>query len=252
MLSDSQWQILMETARQSVSNEKILLGGVICTSSRIAVEKIKILEKIGFKHIAVTPTYYITLNRDDQFLRHFDICRNSTDMEMIVYNIPSCTNSQIPLSVLEKMAQEGWFSALKESSGDRGYFESALRVLHNYDLSILQGNEPDIEWGLSRGAEGIVPVCANYEPATFVTAWNASQKADKKLLGEAQKRIDYVRDVILVQSENWIAGIMYALASENIGNGKPLEPLNEISKQSKEAIDQLETINLSKGVFSEV
>ena len=122
LLTDQQWRISMETAREEVGTDSVLLGGVICTSSKIAVEKIRILEKIGFRHIAVTPTYYITLTRDEQFLRHFDICRQATDMEMVVYNIPSCTNSEIPLRVIEKMARGGCFKALKESSGDRGLF----------------------------------------------------------------------------------------------------------------------------------
>ncbi len=252
LLTDRQWQIAMETARQETDSEVLLLGGVICTSSRIAVEKIKILEKTGFKHIAVTPTYYITLTRDDQFLRHFDICRQATDMDMVVYNIPSCTNSRIPLSVIEKMGRSGWFNAMKESSGDRDYFQSAMKILQPYDIDILQGNEPDIEWALLNGAGGIVPVCANYEPSTFVTAWNASQNRDKKILQDAQKRIDHIRDIMIVQSENWIAGVMYALSTQNIGNGKPLAPLNEISQESKKLIDNLEIIDISKGVLNEI
>jgi dihydrodipicolinate synthase/N-acetylneuraminate lyase len=252
MLTESQWQLCMETAFDEAGPEVLLLGGIICTSSQIAKERIKILERIGYKYIAVTPTYYITLTNEQEFEKHFDICRQATDMEMVVYNIPSCTNSQIPLTVLEKMARSGWFHAMKESSGDRGYFESALRILQKYDINILQGNEPDIEWGLSIGAGGIVPVCANYEPSTFVAAWTAAQKGDKKRLQEAQKRIDRVRDVLIVQPENWISGVMYGLSTQNIGNGKPLAPLIEISEESKKLINNFETMDLSKGVFSEI
>jgi 4-hydroxy-tetrahydrodipicolinate synthase len=251
LLSDSQWEKAMEIACDEVGSGHILLGGAICTSTRRAVEKIKFLEKTGFEHMAVTPTFYYTLSRQEEFLAHFDKCRAAADVDMVIYNIPSCTNSSIPLKVIEHMASNGWFTTMKESSGDREYFKAAVDLSHKYGFNILQGHEPDIAWGFSAGARGIVPVCANYEPQTFAAAWQAAQRGDNALLEDAQQRADYIRDVLLVNSESWIAGIMYGLASLGIGTGIPVLPLKEVSEYSKERINSLNLINLSSGVFNE-
>ena len=104
---------------------------------------------------------------------------------------------------------------------------------------VLQGNEADIEWALSIGAKGVVPVCANYEPRTFVNACQANINGDKTTVSACQKRIDYLRNNLLVKSENWIAGIMYGVSSLGIGNGKTLMPLLEISAESRKRINTI-------------
>ncbi len=245
LLTESQWQKAAEIARDEVTDKHLLLGGGICTSTKITVEKIKFLEKTGYKHVAVTPTYYITIRNDEQFIKHFDKCRQASDMNMVVYNIPSCTYSQIPLSVLEKMAAEKWFKSIKESSGDRGYFESVMKLAKKYKLIALQGNEPDIEWGLSIGAKGIIPVCANYEPQTYVAAMAAIKSGNRELLCAAQARACFIREEILVKSENWISGIMYSLSTLGIGKGTPVDPLCSVSAKSKKRIKALEVINIA-------
>ncbi|HBG28219.1 MAG: hypothetical protein A2Y10_12950 [Planctomycetes bacterium GWF2_41_51] len=243
LLTESQWIKAIEIARDNVSDSKFLLGGIICTSTAIAIERIKILEKVGYKYMVVTPTYYINLNAHPQFFTHFDMCRQSTDMEMIAYNIPSCTYSQIPIDTLRLMAEKGFYKAIKESSGNREYFRQVLKIAKKFKINALQGNEPDIEWGLSNGAAGIVPVCANFEPKTYVAAWNSRLKNDKKTLTAAQDRANFLRDNLLVKSEHWIAGIMYGAKTLGFGNGKPVKPLLEISKESKKRIDSLKVIN---------
>ena len=161
LLSESQWKRTINIARDEVDDTHFLLGGAIATSTAIAIERIKFLEAMGYNHVVVTPTYYISLCYDHQFLKHFGECRQATDINMIIYNIPSCTNSRIPIKVLEHIINLG-IQDYKERRATK-YFEQAMELAITYNLSLLQGNEPDIEWGLNLGAGGIVPVCANYD-----------------------------------------------------------------------------------------
>lgn len=249
LLTDDQWKTMAQTASEHIQDRCILFGGVICTSTERAIERIAFLDKCGYKYMAVTPTYYITLTYDEQFLTHFQACSDATDMEMVVYNIPSCTYSQIPLAVLETMAQKGLYRILKESGGDRDYFSEVMKIAAKYDLTVLQGNEPDIEWGFSIGAGGIVPVCANYEPKTYAAAYKASLNDDTKLLKHAQQRASLIRETLLVKADNWISGIMYGVSTLGIGNGKPLRPLLEISPEAKARIDTLDVIDISEDIL---
>jgi len=104
-------------------------------------------------------------------------------------------------------------------------------------VNVLQGNETDIVWSLQSGAAGIVPVCANYDPAMFVEIYNAiKQGADA---GDAQERINALRDVLLVGEHNWIAGITYSLKTLGIGSGKPPMPLQVVDDERKVLIEGL-------------
>ena len=246
LLLDDQWQRAMEIAREEVEAPHILMGGIIATSTSRAIEQIRLLEQIGFEYMVVTPTFYITLNYENEMLSHFGHCRNASDMEMVVYNIPDCTGSLIPLATIEEVVRRGWTNVFKESSGDREYFSSVLNICNNYGANVLQGNEPDIEWGLSIGAAGIVPVCANYEPETYVSAWLAAKKGDQEFLRRTQQRISEIRDVLLMGRKNWISGIMYGMSTLGIGSGIPMRPLHEIGEEDKLLIDTLETIDINR------
>jgi len=246
LLLDDQWQRAMEIAREEVEGPHILMGGVIATSTRRAIEQIRLLEQIRFEHMVVTPTFYITLEDENEMLSHFGSCRDATDMEMVVYNIPSCTGSSIPLATIEDVVRRRWTRSFKESSGDRKYFSSVLDICNRYGAKVLQGNEPDIEWGLSLGAAGIVPVCANYEPETYVSAWQAAGRGDLEILRRTQHRISAIREVLLMGRKNWISGIMYGVSSLGIGSGTPMGPLQELEEEDRRLIDALETIDANR------
>lgn len=236
MLTEAQWECALGTAVEAVGDSALVLAGIIATSTQRALLQIRASQRLGCGTIVVTPTFYITIRTREEMLAHFQACREATDQQMVIYNIPSCTNSSIPPSVVKTVAERGWSTAMKESSGDRAYFTEIMNSVRGTDMVVLQGNEPDIAWGLRAGAAGIVPVCANCEPTTFVDAVHAARTGDWDRLDEQQKRIDEVRDTMLVGDHNWIAGLFCACNALGIGNGKPLLPLQPVSEERKARI----------------
>ncbi len=236
MLTDAQWEHALASAVAAVGEKALLFSGIIAPSTQRALQQIEVSRRAGCKAIVVTPTFYITLTRPAEMIAHFQAGRDATDQELIVYNIPSCTNSSIPVEVIRHAAEQGWTRSVKESSGDRDYFASVLNAIRGLDVAVLQGNEPDICWGLKSGAAGIVPVCANCEPETCAAAVRAAKEQDWSALELLQERIDLVRDTILVGDHNWISGLFCALNVLGIGNGKPLLPLQEVDHERRDRI----------------
>jgi 4-hydroxy-tetrahydrodipicolinate synthase len=237
LFPDAEWQRLMTIAHDEVGDRCALLAGVMTPSTGCALERIRVLDTIGYRTMVVTPTFYLTLRRDEEFLAHFAACRAATNMEMVLYNIPSCTGSSIPVKVLIEAARRGWTRTCKESSGDRRYFADLLKKGAAVGLEMLQGNEPDMAWALARGAAGLVPVCANYDPAAFVAAWQASAYGDAAALRRAQAWIDVLREHLVVGDKNWLAGVMHAVARVGIGSGRPLRPLQPVRGAEQRRMD---------------
>lgn len=208
MLDEQVWKDLMLNAKAIIGNKIKLMAGVIETSTRRAVGKIKFLESIGYTTIVLTPTFYIALERPMEFMRHFGVCREASDMQIIAYNIPQCTNSTIPAECLEEMGKKNWLTGLKESSGDRNYFKKALTISRQNNLGIFQGSETDISWSLTEGADGIVPVCANFAPRLYVEAW--INRNDKERLEDIQLKIDQnkINYVTGDGERNWLWGVV--------------------------------------------
>ena len=239
LLRDGEWERSMEIARDEVEDSVPLLGGVIAPSTARAIDRVRILDRIGFKHMVVTPTYYITPTFEEEFLTHFDACRQATDMNMIVYNIPSCTATSIPVSAIVEMVRLRWTHVIKESSGDREYFSELIKSVSDGDTTILQGNEPNIAWGLSVGAKGIVPVCANYAPSLFAAAWKAHQSGNEARLADLQEQIMAVRETLLMGDKNWLSGAMYGVHTLGIGRGIVPNPLKKLTSEQKKEIEAL-------------
>lgn len=237
LLTAIEWERMVTIAHDEVGGAVHLLGGAIDTSTRRVLEKIRILSQLGFPYTVVTPTYYITLRTPDEHLRLFGECvEHAGNTEIIAYNIPSCTGSAIPAETVIEMARRGWIRTMKESSGDFDYFRRLAVEGAEYGLRLLQGDEPHIAAGLLAGAVGIVPVCANFEPATYIAAYEAGIAGDAAALGPLQERILYIREKLLLSSPLWIAGIKYAMSCLGLGSGMPISPLYSLTAVEQQKI----------------
>jgi len=234
LLADHEWERMVTIAHDEVKGAVNLLGGAIDTSTRRVRAKMRILSQLGYPYCVITPTYYITLRHPDEYLRLFGECAEHADgMEIVAYNIPSCTGSVIPADKVVEMARRGWFRYMKESSGDFDYFRRLVVEGAEVGLKVLQGEEPHIAKGLLAGAVGIVPVCANFEPATYLAAYQAGLARDEAALAGLQERIIEVRKQLLFVGPLWIAGIKYAMSLLGVGSGLPVSPLQPLTAEER-------------------
>lgn len=244
LLTMKEWHRMNEIAFDENKGEVHLLGGVSDTSTAKIKEKIKILKKIGYKYFVLTPSFYITLTNDEEFFRLFGECKEvAGEMEMIAYNIPSCTSSILPVDVLCDMAKRDWIRYCKESSGDLEYLKEVINKGSKFGLKVLMGDEANMDKGLLAGACGIVPVAANYEPETFIKIYQAAIEGNLDEVYKMQERITLLRETLVKAGTCWIAGLKYALHCLGIGIGKPVSPLQPLSKEEKKKVKDFISAN---------
>jgi 4-hydroxy-tetrahydrodipicolinate synthase len=235
----NEWTRMMEIALDEARDAIPLLGGVMETSTRRAVEKINILQDIGYQNIVVSPTYYITTRSGDEHLRLFGACKEAApDREIIAYNIPSCTNSSIVLESFLEMARRGWVRYCKESSGSPELLLPLIEQGRELGMRVLVGEERLMYDGLLAGGVGAVPVGANYEPETYIRIYEAGVRGDKEELARWYERSRYVCGT-LTGGTSWLAGIKYALSQRGMGNGRPVSPLQPTDDERKKLIDSI-------------
>ncbi len=236
LLTEKEWVRMMEIARHENGDRVSLLGGVMDTSTRKVKDKIKLLKEIGYEFFVVSPTFYLSLTSPEEHLRLFGECLEAGDgMEMVGYNIPQNTHSQVPVEVFQEFARRGWVRYCKDSSGDMEYFRRLLPT----GLKVLSGSEFDLADKLLAGAAGLVNVCANYEPETFVRAYSAALKKDREELGRMQERANFLRQALCLEGPFWLSGVKYALSTLGIGSGRPVSPLQPAPEKQKRMIDEI-------------
>lgn len=238
LLPDADWDAMVSAALEWGRGRTQVLVGVMETSTPRAIAKLRRLERLGGTIAVVTPTFYVTLRQETEFMRHFSACRAATGMEMIVYNIPSCTGSSIPLPVMLACAREKICRTIKDSSGDRDALAALCRQGKEYGLDVLQGIRPDLAWLSEIGAAGIIPVPANLDPLPYTAGWRAVESGDQAGMRQHQPRIYALWDG-LVEGGDWIGGAFWAIGKQGLGDGIPIPPLEPCKPERQARIATL-------------
>jgi len=240
LLATGQWRRMAGTALEEAGDALPVLCGVMETSTRRACERIRTLRDVGFRRFVLTPTFYLTVRTDKEYLRHFGQAKEAAgDMEMAAYNIPQCTGSCLPVLTVREMAARGWIRCCKESSGDLAYLTEMVDGGREVGLRVLVGDEAIGGQALLAGARGIVPVCANYDPWTFVRLYEAAVRGDSGEVARQMARVTALRQRLVLSGPCWLAGVKYALAALGIGSGRPASPLEPADAQRRAVIEAL-------------
>ena len=236
LLTFSDWERMAVIAFEECNGKIHLMCGTMDTSTRRIVRRIKILAQIGYNNFVVAPSFYINARLSSEHLRLFGECKEQSEgMNMIAYNIPSCTGSMIQSDVMLEMVRRGWVTCCKDSSEDRDHVRRLVSEGGPLGLRVLVGTELRAAEVLLGGAAGIVPSSANYEPSTFVSAYNA--RAHRAELMRLQIRITALMNNLLLAPREWLAGIKYAVSTLGTGSGRPVSPLEPLSVEERRAID---------------
>jgi 4-hydroxy-tetrahydrodipicolinate synthase len=236
LLTLHEWERMALLAFEECHGKIHLLGGTMETSTRRIIGRIKVLAQIGYENFVVAPTFYVGAKHPSEHLRLFGECKkNSEGMNMIAYNIPSCTGSTISIEVMVEIVRRGWISYCKDSSEDMDYFRRLLAEAGPLGLRVFLGTERKAAEGLLAGAVGLVPTCANYDPGTFLSAYEA--RANNEELARLQIIITSLVNNLLLAPRLWLGGIKYAVSTLGIGSGRVVSPLEPANEEERRLID---------------
>jgi dihydrodipicolinate synthase/N-acetylneuraminate lyase len=221
VLTIADYETVIATAIETVPAGYPVLCGVLESSTMRSLERIKLLESLQIKCFVTITPYYLRATEKEDLLRHFGTLRESTDMEMVLYNMPGCTGVVIEPDLIFDMAKRGWSTTVKDSSADKEYFETLCRKGAEFNLKVYQGLDPDFGWLNQIGASGCVPLPANSHPELFLSAWEA--RADQTRLVAIQAEVTSVWND-LIHGTDYIRRSLKLLAKEGIGTGSLMLP----------------------------
>jgi dihydrodipicolinate synthase/N-acetylneuraminate lyase len=129
----------------------------------------------------------------------------------------------------------------KESSGDLKFLRRLVAEGREVGLRVLMGHERTAAEGLLAGAVGLVNLCINVEPETYLRLFKAVGR-DMDEVTRMQERINRIIDEVVLSGPCFVAGAKYVLFKSGIGRGTPVSPLQPMSAEQAWRIDRfLET-----------
>lgn len=238
LLADRPWERLMEIAQEEVGGRVPLLAGAQDVSTRKVLDKVRKLVALGYHYCVVTPTFYIPTRTASEHLRHFEACREAAgNMELIAYNIPQVVGTSLEVETICELARRGWVHHCKESSGDLAFLRRLISEGRDVGLRVLMGDERNSAAGLRAGAVGLVNLCSNLQPETYLALFEAARRHDEAEMRRLQEQINRLVDEVVLSGPCFVAGPKYLLSRLGIGRGSPVAPLEPVGEHQARKID---------------
>lgn len=113
----------------------------------------------------ITPYYLKTSQRG--LVAHFEAIANATELPVVLYNVPSRTNSTIEVDTVVRLSENPYIVALKDATNDFNYLAELQQRLDTDKFALYSGNDDNIVSYYEQGGHGVISVVANVIPNEF-------------------------------------------------------------------------------------
>lgn len=161
-LSDEEKLELFRRAKEYVGDScKIIAGtGSNCTEHTLLLSQAA--EHMGADGLLVVTPYYNKATAEG-LVTHYKTIATSVHIPLILYNVPSRTGVDIPLSVYGELSASPNIIGVKEASTDITKV-AKIRALCPSDFHVWSGNDDQAVAVMSLGGQGVISVLSNVLP----------------------------------------------------------------------------------------
>lgn len=235
-LSDYEFEEMIDKTLEYNNGRLPVFAGVGGNYTAKVIKKVKIAEKYNIQGILSVCPYY---NRPSQegIYGHFKSIAEETNLDIILYNIPYRTGTNMENDTIYKLAELKNIVGLKDSCGD---IKQTMALLLNppKDFSVLTGEDILFYMTLTLGGQGGILASAHVKTEQFVEVY---KKVKENNQDEALKLFKELYEFIpLLFKEPNPGPIKYCLSEQGLIESPELRlPLTQISDQLKEKLDRV-------------
>lgn len=220
---------------QTTNKRCLVLAGTGSYSTREAIEATRAAQRLGVDGALVVAPYYNKPSQEGLF-RHFEAIAKSTDLRMMLYNIPGRCGVDIGAETTARLASScGNIVSIKEASGsvDR---VSELRARLPETFTILSGDDGLTLPFMSVGAAGVVSVASNLFPAEICGLVAAFAGGNLKKAEQIHRRLYWLFKDLFIEPNP--VPIKTALAWRGIISPELRLPLCEMTATNQDRLRQ--------------
>lgn len=227
-LSQAEKEAVLACVQEANNGRLPIVYGVGGNDTVKVAEAIKAIPAGVDGILSVSPYY----NKPTQegIYQHYKFLAESTDLPIILYNVPGRTGSNVSAETCVRLAQIPNIVAMKEASGN---FDQIMEILRTCpkDFLVLSGDDAITLPMISCGAHGVISVVAQAFPEKFTAMVNASLKGDFETARSFH--YDLIPVTKMMFDEGNPGGVKISLESRNILKPFMRLPLVPVSKNLK-------------------
>ena len=237
-LSDEERYRLYTFAKGKIAGRTKLILGTGTNDTRVAIKHTKFAERLGCDGVLLVTPYY-NKGTEEGIKKHYLSIAESTDLPIILYNVPSRTGVNLGFNLLDALSEHQNIVALKEASDS---VDRLVRLATLSDkLTLYSGNDSQIYPTLSLGGKGVISVMSNLLPkATAKLCRYYFEGRTEESLNLQLSLLPFIRSLFM---ETNPSPIKYAMASRGFCSSEVRLPLAEPRESTKaEILKQLDFI----------
>lgn len=232
-LSDKEKISIFRHAKQYCGDNCTIIAGTGSNSTQHAIELSCAAQDAGADGLLIVSPYYNKSNADGLY-RHFTTIAQETNLPIILYNVPTRTGVDIPISVYQALTNIPNIAGVKEASSDITKIVK-IRATCPDDFCIWSGNDDQIVPVMSLGGKGVISVLSNIFPKETQLMTQCALSQDYKTASNMQcKLLPFIE--LLFREVNPIP-VKYAISKIGFDCGSCRLPLGDLCAETKAAID---------------
>ena len=193
-LTDEEKLELFRRCKSYVGSSCKIIAGTGCNSTVHAVSLSKEAEKCGADALLIVSPYYNKATPDGLFAHYLTIA-HSVSIPIILYNVPSRTGVDIPVSVYSRLSYVPNIIGVKEASSDVTKIIK-IRNACKPEFSIWSGNDDLITSVIAMGGKGVISVLSNIFPEETQAICSAALTGDIQRASALQCRMQPIIDAL--------------------------------------------------------
>ena len=171
-------------ANEKIKNRVPLIVGCGTNNTEVSIRYSKKAKELGSSAVLLVTPYYNKTTKEG-IIKHYEKIASAVSLPIILYNVPSRTGFNIPVSAYRELSQIDNIVALKEASGSLSYLVEILDTCGE-NLDIYSGNDELTLPFLSLGGKGVISVCSNAFPSYMARLCKAFFNNDLPLARKMQ------------------------------------------------------------------
>lgn len=246
-ISHEEHRKLVDVLIDEVNGRVTTIAGAGSNSSKEALGLVKHAEDSGADAALVITPYY-NKPQPHGLYNHYQMLNDSSNIPMVVYNVPSRTGTDIDIETIGKVAGLDNVVAIKEANPDLDKVSQIIKKIEEVGESdkfvILSGNDDLTLPMMVMGAKGVISVVGNVDPARMSQMVNYALDGDFEAASRAHYELYDLMKVLFVETNPVPAKTALNLMGKPAGHVRmPLAPLKDESEEKlKKVLHNLDLI----------
>lgn len=234
-LSDQEKLELFRRCKDYTGDDALIIAGTGSNCTSHAVELSQAAQEAGADALLVVSPYYNKATPDGLFAHYLAIA-HCVRIPLILYNVPSRTGVDIPVSVYQRLSRIPNIVGVKEASTDLAK-TARIRSVCGNDFAVWSGNDDLAVPAISLGGQGLISVLSNVAPAEINAMVQAALDGDFDSAADLQCRLTPLMEALFCE----VNPIPVKAAMKRIGYdcGECRLPLTRLTAPNQQRLEQI-------------